>query len=1272
MKLSALSLRQVFVETTPLADPTGEMSALLDEGQVFDGTTPLADPTGEMSALLNEDLPWDEYIQQTKPDSPFRAWFRENHAKPAPGVIADPTQMAQTPQRAGRPPRYVANVIYGQMAGMASVCKPGERSRGMTIAQDSLPEWQQSGNWLRAVESLLTRPAQAIVETHLFTHCGPIAPQLRDQIARIAQTVDMLAGFLPPFAVPQLAGQVAGRLADAVENKPLDADAELKGLLSFGFSRGDLPSVRRSGNTLTVGSVKYMDFGGTRYAVRHESAERMEAYDPARPDDPGVWLDKPASGSPQPVIPEHYAAEPRNKPGPPDQNGISTAQLDTFITYRNRHYPVSHDPAFHTWRIEPPPDMPGAYRIPVEYDRVAKTWSPRSLEADLTLSVSIDFPTTGPAGRFEVKNTAVPDAPRDAVLPELNEVLGVVQWGRAAHGFSFDKPYRQRYDTASDALSGAQRKAVHRFVAADPLLGKPLDMNNEKAIFNSRDATFNKRSALDQLRRYVDLSDALYEIPAEPADGKPLIAVGEPGLLDAFKAGDIVTNGEMPLSATADGKHARRVLADQVTTGARAKNDARLLFVVHGRSARPIAGALAAGARDESGRVFAAGTRFRIESITRATPRKLEASAPPPASRMMWHPQQKQPLPPIDSGVVVVRLQEMLPYDGPAPVVDAKNMRTGAAGRVLRPDLEEERLAAALLGAGAETDGRGMHTIPDGGKFAKVDGNWQRVRHSRSRNRWELTDPRRPHEPGMPIVRDGQRAGWRSAIAPQWAVAPREPLSEKGTDGLQSGADGQKYIALYGRHYPVHYDAQGKTWRIDDHTYRTEPRNEYLIQNAAGVPVRFDKTADRWDVRRDAYEPFKLKAAGRDSPPPGIVSGLDAVKARTGIVPEHLPILQQVAEETNQIIAFRPIERQATQLIAEAYPTKNFHIKGKSSNWGPMNGFIAVDQTFSKLNGRPDAIENFNEKVRESLAAPANQPDAPPHAVAGQLSISRERIDYLRAEGLITLQQEKDGRLTISARGHDGNDYTFTAIPDKGMYRIEHDGKPLDVLCDPATGKAITADYDLLLVAPHISNYGPPDRLPVPDTSHDEFKARMESYGLFKRGGVDALPEPLRTYYKDPAEFYNAEHEHEGNASKRVMDLIKRLNKALGRTWRQRDEEQEGPEPRPQRGPAVVHHNMDATSPATDPQANYPATFFLPIEMGGLDKVVLVENEKALAHLIQVAKNHHYQVPLNPKWEDDVRVITPSTLGNAKRKLSGEGETERKSWRTAMKIPDRE
>ncbi|SCM51908.1 anthrax toxin-like adenylyl cyclase domain-containing protein [Hafnia alvei] len=73
------------------------------------------------------------------------------------------------------------------------------------------------------------------------------------------------------------------------------------------------------------------------------------------------------------------------------------------------------------------------------------------------------------------------------------------------------------------------------------------------------------------------------------------------------------------------------------------------------------------------------------------------------------------------------------------------------------------------------------------------------------------------------------------------------------------------------------------------------------------------------------------------------------------------------------VLAIRNVEKEAGTFLAseKKYPTKNFHIKGKSSNWGPQAGLIPVDQRFSKLRIKKgvsdEEIKKYSQQVQECI-----------------------------------------------------------------------------------------------------------------------------------------------------------------------------------------------------------------------------------------------------------------------------------------------------------------
>lgn len=321
------------------------------------------------------------------------------------------------------------------------------------------------------------------------------------------------------------------------------------------------------------------------------------------------------------------------------------------------------------------------------------------------------------------------------------------------------------------------------------------------------------------------------------------------------------------------------------------------------------------------------------------------------------------------------------------------------------------------------------------------------------------------------------------------------------------------------------------------------------------------------------------------------------VAGRTGISPLHQFRLQQLAAHLDLAFAFRPVEPVATGLIAAGHPTKNFHIKGKSASWGPQAGLICCDQRFSKLVDQDDArIRHFNAQVAGCIAAG--------HAVAVPLLVTRERLVALQQLGkLDALRPGVDGTLTVAATAPGGSVHRFLAQPQPdGRYRISHEGAAIQVLAPCPGARPLTADYDMLVLAVPLADFGPQDNLPISLVSHTRFHP-----------GNNPV---LRARYPDPAAFYAREDPDLGNASLRIRRLIPVFNRSLGCAP----------------GAELVHHNADCGSPATDLSANFPASFFLPRPLGRYPTVGVIEHKTAFADWVLTLKDAGFHVPLNPLW----------------------------------------
>ena len=69
-----------------------------------------------------------------------------------------------------------------------------------------------------------------------------------------------------------------------------------------------------------------------------------------------------------------------------------------------------------------------------------------------------------------------------------------------------------------------------------------------------------------------------------------------------------------------------------------------------------------------------------------------------------------------------------------------------------------------------------------------------------------------------------------------------------------------------------------------------------------------------------------------------------------------------VANALDEVIIFRSTGQWSHRWITQSYPTKNFHVKGKSSDWGPQAGFVPYLGKYSKVG-------YDNGKANEGTAA---------------------------------------------------------------------------------------------------------------------------------------------------------------------------------------------------------------------------------------------------------------------------------------------------------------
>ncbi|GEM77417.1 anthrax toxin-like adenylyl cyclase domain-containing protein [Vibrio sagamiensis] len=362
---------------------------------------------------------------------------------------------------------------------------------------------------------------------------------------------------------------------------------------------------------------------------------------------------------------------------------------------------------------------------------------------------------------------------------------------------------------------------------------------------------------------------------------------------------------------------------------------------------------------------------------------------------------------------------------------------------------------------------------------------------------------------------------------------------------------------------------------------------------------------------------IKLGESAKSSEPKSVTVKqlVKDIAKQTGIVESHLEPLQELAKDTNQIISFRPVDQMSTGLIEKGYPTKGFEIKGKSANHGPQAGFICVKQELSKLHRAGLEPKVLSEKVKKyngEVQSCIEKRDAIPV----QLKLSPDRLKWLSQNGTITFPVLSTSLDSFMIRSEG---LTYQADRKGNDFVISYNDKPLEVLADPKSNMPLTADYDLMFIAPQAEqlDVGKEDKVPVPRIHFGDIsQAYKDKYEKDNNG------RPFT-----PAEFFAKENETQGswgqgigNATPRINKMIDSLNLAtVGKG-----------------GNPVVHHNADSGSPATDPSSNYPITVFMPKAFDDYQSIHIIKDTKELAEFVKKAKDAGFSVPLNPKWEKPV------------------------------------
>ncbi|HEX4112875.1 MAG TPA: anthrax toxin-like adenylyl cyclase domain-containing protein [Stellaceae bacterium] len=267
-----------------------------------------------------------------------------------------------------------------------------------------------------------------------------------------------------------------------------------------------------------------------------------------------------------------------------------------------------------------------------------------------------------------------------------------------------------------------------------------------------------------------------------------------------------------------------------------------------------------------------------------------------------------------------------------------------------------------------------------------------------------------------------------------------------------------------------------------------------------------------------------------------VILGLPASFAhnQNGMTRQDMVACGFAASELNEVIVFRSTGPWAKRWIERGYPTKNFHVKGKSSDWGPHAGLVPYDGTYSKVGydtGKAAKGTQANEDglhsgfagraplvlTREQIDEQENRPEGrPPRtalfavaAVQGSTDLmltARRSGDGMQVSFLA--RRRADGRYDILVYPPGGGGAGGKGLVSNNIFTARDRGDaaavPLEVMTSNeigANGLPLTGDYDLFAVCPPWADYGSLTSRPIVKPGialHD----RPLNKGLAFRAGV--------------------------------------------------------------------------------------------------------------------------------------------------------------------------
>jgi hypothetical protein len=349
-----------------------------------------------------------------------------------------------------------------------------------------------------------------------------------------------------------------------------------------------------------------------------------------------------------------------------------------------------------------------------------------------------------------------------------------------------------------------------------------------------------------------------------------------------------------------------------------------------------------------------------------------------------------------------------------------------------------------------------------------------------------------------------------------------------------------------------------------------------------------------------------------------------------------------VAAARNEIIMFRNTGCWSRPYIERGHPTKPFHVKGKSSDWGPMAGLVPENSEFSKAY-EPKGIQSGIAANRHSIAHNYARPiplylsedfiraelmrpkSSEQRAAIDRVTTPRPDVMYLYC----TKPTDAPGGIRyifLGRKGGDGRYEIFSFQRDaaqaaeKNLFLQESSATPVKVMTVPGADKPLTGDYDLFAICPSWNSYGAHDRKMNPALDDPRIAAsNLKTQQKAATGNATAIASLARLNA-----VVAAEDPDRGNLTPRISAVIAQLVAAMG-----------GRFPR-------VHHNAESGRPfAPGAEDGFPLTTFHPRRgIGGFSFLdATIDDVSDLRRYFEALYAGGYYPPRNRAW--NMRSVNP-------------------------------